>query len=298
MIGYVIAILSYFLMAVVTVIDKFLMSGKVSDPKKYVFFIGVLTSLLFLLIPFGFFQGITLGSFLWGFFGGITRLLATWVLFILLQKGDASKVSTTIGGMVPLFSLGLTFVFFGVNLTPMFFLAFFLLVAGSLIASFNKNGKISGKQIYMSAISAGLFSASFIFLKQSFLDANFWASLIAFAFGTAFFSLSMFLLNRKFRKSLFEKESAEVYKKVGLLFLVGQFLGAGAGILQNLSVDMVPAENIALVNALEGSKYAFIFVMAFLLSFRLPKVFDRKNTFQKVISIIVITIGMYFVFKL
>jgi drug/metabolite transporter (DMT)-like permease len=89
-----------------------------------------------------------------------------------------------------------------------------------------------------------------------------------------------------------------MYKKVGLLFLVGQLLGAGAGILQNLSIHMVPAKNIALVNALEGSKYAFIFIMALLLSTKFPKIFRRENSLQKIVSIIIIIIGMYFVFKL
>jgi drug/metabolite transporter (DMT)-like permease len=83
-----------------------------------------------------------------------------------------------------------------------------------------------------------------------------------------------------------------------LLFLFGQLLGAGAGILQNLSINIVPAKNIALINALEGSKYAFIFIIAFLLSSRLPKIFSRKNIFQKIISIIIIIAGMYFVFKI
>jgi hypothetical protein len=61
---------------------------------------------------------------------------------------------------------------------------------------------------------------------------------------------------------------------------------------------MVPAKNIALVNALEGSKYAFIFIMALLLSTKFPKIFRRENSLQKIVSIIIIIIGMYFVFKL
>jgi len=61
---------------------------------------------------------------------------------------------------------------------------------------------------------------------------------------------------------------------------------------------LVPAENISLINALEGSKFAFIFIMAFFLSFKFPKTFNRKNIPQKIISIIIIAIGMYFILKI
>lgn len=298
MIGYIIAISSYFLMAIANVIDKLLISDKVFKPKRYVFFMGILSSLFLLLIPLGLFKEITLNGFLWGFSAGVIRMFALWIFFTLLQKGDISKVFTTIGGMIPLFTLLLTFFFFGLNLTPIFFLAFFFLVLGSLVASFNKGGKISMKQILMSSLSAFLFSSYFIFIKNSFLQADFWSSIIALTFGTVFFSLCLFLFDKKLRKSIFKKDSFKENKKIGLLFLFGQFLGASAGTLQNFSINIVSSKNISLINALEGSKFAFIFIMAFFLSSKFPKIFKKENTFQKIISIIIISIGMYFIFKI
>jgi drug/metabolite transporter (DMT)-like permease len=298
MMGYIIAISSYFLMAIANVIDKFLISDEDLKPKKYVFLIGFFSSLFLLLIPLGLFKGITLDGFLWGFSGGIARMFALWIFFILLEKGDISKVYTTIGGLIPLFSLLLTFIFFGFNLTPIFFLAFSFLILGTLVASFNRKGRISKKQIIMSVLTAFLFSSSFVFMKNSFLVTSFWSSIISLTFGTFIFSLLLFAFSKDLRKDVFQKKSLESNKKLGLLFLLGQFLGAGAGTLQNYSISLVSPKNISLVNALEGSKFVFIFIIAFFLSSKFPKIFNRKNAFQKIISIIIIVLGMYFVFKI
>lgn len=298
--GYIVAISSYFFMAIANVIDKFLISGEDLKPKKYVFLVGILSSLFLLIIPFGFFSGVTLNGFIWGVLAGITRMLALWILYVLIQDGDVSKVHTTMGGLTPLFSLLLTFVFFEAKLSLIFFLAFFLLIVGSLISSFDKKGKISKKQILMATFSSFLFSISFIFTKKAFLAADFWSSMISLVIGMIIFSLILFLFSGDLRKDILTKKVIKKsnVKKVGILFIAGMIIGSGASILQNLAIDLVPSENISLINALEGSRFAFVLMISFFLSFKFSKIFNRENLFQKLISIIIILLGMYFVFKI
>ena len=48
-----IALGSYILLAVASLVDKILLGGAISNPKLYAFYVGILSSASFLFLPFG-----------------------------------------------------------------------------------------------------------------------------------------------------------------------------------------------------------------------------------------------------
>lgn len=85
-------------------------------------------------------------------------------------------------------------------------------------------------------------------------------------------------------------------KKTAVIFLSNQAAGAGAAILQNWAIALVPLIYLPFINALQGSQYAFLFVFAIILSFKFPQILkeeiSREIILQKIIAISLIGGGL------
>ena len=81
-----------------------------------------------------------------------------------------------------------------------------------------------------------------------------------------------------------------------LIFLFNQGIGAGAFILQNWAIALVPLGFLAFINALEGTKYLFLLIFTILLALKFPKILkeeiSKKILFQKIIAILLIGGGL------
>ena len=93
---------AYFLNAIAAVVDKFLISKKISNPAVYAFYISVLGLLGLILIPWGF------GWIGWYNFGivfvaGVTFTCALLHLFKGLAVNESSRITPFIGGLSPIF---------------------------------------------------------------------------------------------------------------------------------------------------------------------------------------------------
>ena len=97
----VIALLSYFVLAVVGIVDKFLLSNVITDNRLYVFLIGMLGVLAFLAAPFVELSYPGLLGLGIDIISGVCLIAALFLFYTALRQGEASVVIPFIGGGMP-----------------------------------------------------------------------------------------------------------------------------------------------------------------------------------------------------
>ncbi len=295
MIWILIAIFSYFLLAVTALGDDYLLAGP-PEPKSYTFFINAPGILLLLLIPFVGFIMPDQHQMLLAILAGGAFVFACFFLYSALEQFEASRVIPAIGGTLPLFTMGIVYVLSkgNISFSSKDLIAFLLLVAGSVLISVKKGKTISFKSFVFSASAAFLFSLSFVLMKNLYLVLPFWTTLIISRAGAFLVSL-LFLFDQGVRAAVFQKKPV-FKKKTGLIFIANQGVGALASLLQNWAVAIAPLGYLAFINALEGTRYVFLFGLSILLSTKFPKIAEEKiskeNILQKTIAILIIISGL------
>lgn len=295
------AIISYFINAVTAIIDKFLLNKSVPSPVAYTFYVGFLSIFAVILIPFGVvWPGVSLA--IQNMIPGIIFFWAVFLFITAVKKYEVSRVVTMIGGFTPMFSFVLSFFIFHEQLRGFHFLAFVLLVAGSVLISFKRNGIDSarGKSVFLgvgvsiaAAFTFALYyvSAKIIFSgEQPFISAFFWSRM------GSFLAAIIILLIPNWRAQIFgARKTAGV--KGGALFVANKVLAASGFILLNYSIKL---GNVALVNAIQGVQYVFLFGLVIYFAKKYPKVLEEKMTgkiiAQKILAIIIIGFGLALIY--
>ena len=286
----IVIISAYFLFALVSLGDKYLLKGP-PNPKIYAFYVGVLGILALLLAPF-------VGFSIPGIFGILFCLLAgaMYVFAILgvyegLEKFEASRIIPAIGGFMPLFIFCLIYLFSGGEEILGFkeILAFILLIFGSIFVTWDPLKKISFKSLQISAITAFLFALCFVLTKYVYLILPFWTGFIWIRIS-AFLIALFFILFKEVRKEIFSKKSS-FSKKTSAFFLFNQAIGAGAFILQNWAIALAGLAYLSIISALQGTQYVFLFILTTLI---LKEGLSQKVILQKFFAIILIGIGLAF----
>lgn len=282
------AVIAYLMFAINAVIDKFLLHKSIPEPATYAFYIGLLSNLAIFLAPWGF----TLpgaGIIAIALLSGGAFLAALVLFFHALKRQDASVVLPTIGGIVPIISLVIGYLIVGERLNGQQYLALTLLVAGTFLIG--ESGQRTGRWLVFSALSALLFAVSFDLAKVVYNSEPFISGLIWTRFGLLLGALVIFLFPTARARIL--HTTAKVERPSGALFLVGQGLAAGAGAMQNFAVSL---GQVTLVNALQGTQFAFLFILTWVLSARFPAVlkenFSRRAVTRKLAATASIMAGL------
>jgi uncharacterized membrane protein len=298
-------LLAYFLNAFSVTVDKFLISKHIPDPLIYTFYLSVVSFVALLLIPLAPFPPLPVF-----FLTSTATLLWTtgaYFLFRSLKEGHLSRVIPIIGTLVPLILLSESAI--NKSLTQNQFLAVVILIFGIIFLTYTDiKGEITLRELLFEAASALFFAVSYIILRQAYLMGDFWS---VFVWGRpVLIPVGIVLLViPQTRKIIFpynpENKTAshrikanpllKLFKtKVSLLFIVGQF---SAGISELLLIFSISLASPALVNSLQGSQFAFIFIMNAILSKFHPEIFKAhigKVAFiTKVIGTLLLGIGLY-----
>lgn len=293
------AILAYLFFGFSSLGDKLVLGGdkeKAPNPKSYTFYVGVFGLLsIILIIPFiKFTLPSSIGLF-WIMLDAVSRILGWYAMYVAVRKFDVSRVIATIGATQPIFIFILAWIFWGPQImSGAEMLAFALLFIGSVIISIEKNIKLTLDYLKLTIFSSLMFSLEYIFAKsvfqnQTFLLGAVWIQIFIFLF------VLVFLLSKKSRQEIFSKKII-IDKKNQLIFLATQVFGGVGNFLQSFAISLAPVVFLATVNSLRGIQYAFLFIVALLLSYFFPKVLHeeltRKIIFQKTFSILLIIIGL------
>lgn len=295
-----ITLLSYFCFAVNGVIDKFLLSKTSFHPGVYAFLISVLGLLGFLLVPFG----ATAPADHWPLMlaaGGIF-IYALFFFFAALKVLEASRTLPLTGTLVALFSLAIAIFYFGEHFNTNQSAAFTLLVVGGILISFESDRRLDDQTWgWFFAVAAAIcYAIGFYALKLTYASVGFlpgfvWTRVGGLAAGLTLLAIPEVRRGIIAMFSTPAKQNANLPPRLGLVF-AGQGIGAVGSFLQNYAIAL---GSVALINALQGTQYVFLFLMTTALSFRFPQILNEKqNTgilVQKIVAIAIIAIGLFLI---
>jgi len=295
MLWLIVAISAYLILAIVFLVDKYLLVGPIPNPQVYTFYIGTLGILVLILAPFVGLYIPELSQIVLSLLAGALFIYGIFWLNKALRLFEASRVIPAIGGILPIFSFLLIYIFSGGKeiFTLWEFLAFILLVFGSVLIIYEK-AKISLKSLRISAIAAFFLALSFVLAKYVYVAQPFWSGYIWIRIGGFLMAMS-FLFTPEVRREL-GRAKINFPKKTAAIFLSNQAAGASANILQNWAIALAPLVCVAIINALQGLQYAFLLIFATIISLKFPKILkeeiSRKILFQKILAILLIGGGL------
>lgn len=302
MIWIFIAILAYFLIALQTVLDKFLLSSKkVSHPAIYAFYTGILSLFTLFLIPWGF----NYPGFLWAIaylFFGLIFVYGILGIFFAISKSEASRVLPVVGVIIPIATYFIEYFFLKNNLDMAKFLGIGFLIAGGIIISFELPLKTNQKKFFRGlypSLMAGFllaiaFSAFSYFYdrEKAFINVFIWTRL-----GLVAGALSLLLVSpwRKMILSSLKNFKKDKKEKIATsnLFVGNKILGGAGSILVNYAISL---GSVTAVNAMVSIQYVFIFLIGIIFARIFPAFFeekhDQKSVAQKLLAIGIVELGL------
>jgi drug/metabolite transporter (DMT)-like permease len=290
------AILSYFILAIVFLVDKYLLVSSIPNPKVYAFYVGALGGLAIVLAPFVDFFIPGPNQIVLGIFAGASFVFGLFWFYKALATFEASRVVPAVGGLVPLFTF--TFIFFlsgGGEFSLTIFTAFFLLVLGSVLMTIEKGKLVNFNSLKISLFAAFLFSVSIVLSKYLYSELPFWTGFIWRSLGGTLAAICFFVIFPEIKKEVFKKQEKKTKKPV-FVFLGNQVISAVANILQNWSIYLAPLLYVAFINALQGVQYVFLLIFSIILSLKFPgfvkEEISKKTILWKILAILAIAGGL------
>lgn len=292
-----IVIIAHLFYAGVFIIDRYLLKKGFPHPLSYAFWSSIVGVFIILLAPFGF-KIPEVSQIIFSIAAGLVWVLAIISFYTALYKGESSRVVPVVGGLIPILTLFLSFIFLGERLKFQELIAFCLLVSGGTLLSLLVEKKVlsSAKRIHlMRALAPALgaafaFAIYFVITKFIFLHQNFISGLIWIRAG-AILGVLFMIIPRAFRQKIFAKSENIRRETIGF-FALDKFLGIFAGLCMYGAIYL---GSVTLVNALQGVQYVFLLLLAFLLFRKIPALkeqFDKRTLVQKIIAIILIGTGL------
>lgn len=287
-------ILAYLFFSFASLGDKLVLK-QAQSPRLYVFYVGVLSLLSLLFIPFVGFSIPNTATFFWIIINSLIFMAGLYALYCAVAKFEVSKVIPIVGAFQPILILVLSWISFGyAGLSTGDLVAFLLLVVASLVISFEKKLNITKDLLLISLGTSFLIALSFIMIKVVFLRLPFFQGIIWIGIFN-FLGALVFLFSRSFRKEVFVSKT--VFDRKTLSLVIGtQAAGGVAGLLQNSAIFLAPASSLAIINALRGIQYVFLFIISLIFYHFSPKILDedvsKTIVIQKAFSILLILAGL------
>jgi hypothetical protein len=111
----------------------------------------------------------------------------------------------------------------------------------------------------------------------------------------SFAFVMVFFLDKEFRGEI-KGTDGGFDRKTGWIFITTQTFGGLANILQSLAISLVPITYLAIMNAMKGIQYVFLFVLVVLISLLMPHVLkeeiSKRMMVQKIVAIVIIALGL------
>ncbi len=317
-----IAVTSYLMNAGVYVADKFLLSKKIHSSVVYAFYVGIWSVGNFALLVFDPYVP-EVKALLLDLSAGFLFLFTLIFWYKALHQSEATRVVPIVGALTPVFSFVFSYLFLDAQLSVQQLSAFIVLIAGGLLISVKRTrlhkvtqvyervknifGNVFGKfavevrptrrLVVNSVIAAACFAAYYVFIKyiyshtgQPFIGAFVWSRL------GSFIGVIAILLVPAWRRLIKESKTTEKRTPKQLIFFLGVRLAAAlAFIMLNWAVSL--GDNVSLINALQGTQYAFLLILVIIFSRRYPHILDeevgRGVMLQKLLGIILVSLGLY-----
>lgn len=293
----VLASIGYILLGIAFILDKVILTKSVDKPIIYTFYstiimFGVLCALPF--TPKPFLVGI---DWWWAIISGCAFGFALWTLYSALQKGEASHIHPFNGAVVTIATYALATNILGESLTSSQHIGIVLLAGSSLLFSFEKSKFHNGVHIgFLWAMISGILfavshiTAKYLYSSYDFLPAFIWTRATTGVVGM------LCLLSPAVWRSWKKKKTSP--KKAAGIYLI--FINKAISILAVILIQYAAAiGSVAVVFALAGLQYAFLFLGVLLLSKYKPRWFKEDTTTKELvvqgIAVVLLLVGSIYV---
>jgi len=282
------SILRAFDLAVVTIIDKYIITKWIDKPILPVVLygiIGVVPGICVFRIHG--FHSLTLPHMILAFGAGICFILMAWLYFHAAKIEEISRV-------VPLFYLAPFFVAILASLSLQEVLpankyfGITLLVLGSILISYKKTSKLrSLKPLWLMILSSLFFSVYSVILKYLIGQSDFWT---VFAFMRISVFVAIIPLCTKYLPHLCKSVRKHGKKVLGFMILA-ESLSLAAALFMIVAIS---SGSVTLVNSLSSIQPFFVFIFALILSIHYPHII-KEDTGLSVLSLKLLAIALMFI---
>ncbi len=227
---------------------------------------------------------------------GVFLSLAILLYLYALDNDEASYVMP-LGQLVPVFGFILAYIILGEVLSKNNIFGGVLIVIGGVVLSLqlgSKDLKIKYKPLLFMAGATFLYALSAVIFKYIALDQGFMSSLFWDMAGKFIFGLILFVSIKSYQSqfiTLIKENGVAIFG----LNVLNEILGLMAEFALVLAVLYAP---VAVVQSVSGLQPVFVLIFGVFITLFFPKfgkeVLERKFLIQKVIGVVVITVGVYF----
>jgi len=292
---FVFAIASTLIWSIAAIIVKFARVKYIKSPVGYLIITApvALFSLVFLI--FGKIHIPSAKMILYILITSIAGLTGYWLYLVALHKEEISKV-ITLFGTTPIVTLILATIFLKEVLTIKYYLAFPLIVIGSMLISVKKTEerfKVSSGLLLI-FISVVFYSIQKLFFKL-LAEVDFVSVIIIREFSFLIILPILFIFSREVRKKTKEDLNQINKRKLALIY-AGEIMGMTGVALSYLAIQRGP---VSLVSLIQGTEGLFVIILAALISIFIPKILKeeitKKTISLKIISALLILVGLYLI---
>lgn len=285
------AVLAQFLFALSTLVDKHIVTraGTIGKPVVYAFYVALLSGFVIVLVPFvsipsAYVLAVSL-------LNAVTFTAAIYLLYCALSIARASDVSPAVGGVSAIATAILAAVLIEGDVALVHVLPILLLALGTGIIS---HFHFTGQGVFYTVAAGCFFGVTIllgklVFLEVPFIDGFFWPRLF-----NVLVALSL-LLVPSFRDAIFHGGKRSSRSAKGLV-IGNKILG---GVAAALTAYAVSLGSVALVNALAGLQFVFLFVFALVFAHRVPIFTEKKGDhggWHTMVGIGLIVAGLAFLY--
>jgi uncharacterized membrane protein len=239
-------------------------------------------------------------SFLTLLFVGFLGAMAFYFYLKAMETEEASIV-IPLFQFDPIFGYVLGYFLIGESLNMTQILFSLLILLGILVLSIEidieNKFTLKKKALSMVMISSFLFALSGVLFKKLALVDSFWVSVFWQYAGLTLFGLFVLVFFKKFRGDFVAMVTAPNLKVLSLISF-GELLYILGGLANNFALLIAP---VALVFVINSYQALFVFIGAVFLTIFFPSFasekISMKHFFHKLISIVIILIGTYFLYS-
>lgn len=261
----------YLCNAVAVTVDTAVLRRSVPQPVRYATYVGLASIFAFVLAPWGF----SLPPLTWvclSVLAGLVFLGSIMFVFRLLQRFEPSRVVPVYGALVVITLLAAERYALATRFTAADLLAAGLLVAGTFFLTHRRGKSAATYGFATLVVAAGAASALYFFLAKlvfaelGFINGFIWTRLGAFAGAVV-----LWLALHRFWES--RRQSAQISVWLGAVVLGNRLVAGTGSVLVNAAVALASP---ALVNALRGVEFAFLFLIVLGLSVAAPRLLAEE----------------------
>lgn len=281
---FFITLLGYFFLAMVLVLDKFILTKSVGKPVVYAFYSTIFLLLGFLAWPFGVRvpEGV---DFFWSLVSGAGFGAGMWTLYIAVKTGEASHVNPFIGSVITVCTFALSSLLLGEALSRQQVIGVMILVFSSFLLAFEKSKKHNGfhNGFLWGILSGILFSVSHVTAKHLYDGYDFLTGLVWSRGSAGFFGMALLLVpavRHAIANALHRRDPLKTYahRHARAIVAANKFLSVAGIILVHYGIAI---GSVTLVNALAGVEFVFMFMIIFFLTRCFPRVLKEYFTRQE-----------------